>query len=84
MRRESGCAVCLPRCPSSSLVNNALTHGDAHCSVRVRTRGRRDMVALSVHNTGSPIPPDLQPRLFEPLKRGDPKDRPRAPEPEHH
>jgi len=58
----------------TNLVNNALTHGDAHCSVRVRTRGRRDMVALSVHNTGSPIPHELLPRLFEPLKRGDPKD----------
>jgi signal transduction histidine kinase len=32
------------------------------------------MVALSVHNTGSPIPHELLPRLFEPLKRGDPKD----------
>jgi PAS domain S-box-containing protein len=57
-----------------NLVNNALTYSEAHCAVRVSTRGRRDMVALSVHNTGKPIPTGLLPRLFEPLKRGESKD----------
>ncbi len=58
----------------TNLVNNALTYSSAHCAVRVRTRGRRDMVALSVHNTGTPIPPEVLPRLFEPLERGETKD----------
>jgi PAS domain S-box-containing protein len=58
----------------TNLVNNALTYGDAHCAVRVRTRGRPNTVALSVHNAGPPIPSELLPRLFEPLKRGEPRE----------
>ncbi|HEX8702334.1 MAG TPA: sensor histidine kinase [Myxococcaceae bacterium] len=55
-------------------MNNALSYSEPHCAVRVRTRGKRDTVALSVHNVGAPIPAELLPRIFEPLKRGEPKD----------
>jgi PAS domain S-box-containing protein len=58
----------------TNLVNNALTYSEEHCAVRVRTRGRREVVALSVHNTGAPIPAELLPRLFQPLKRGESTD----------
>jgi signal transduction histidine kinase len=58
----------------TNLVNNALTYSAEHCAVRVRTRGRRDTVALAVHNTGTPIPPELLPRLFLPFKRGEATD----------
>ncbi|WP_224247515.1 sensor histidine kinase [Hyalangium gracile] len=55
----------------TNLVNNALTYGDEHCAVRVRTHGWRDSVVLSVHNMGAPIPPELIGQLFQPLKRGE-------------
>jgi PAS domain S-box-containing protein len=54
----------------TNLVNNALTYSPSHCPVRVRTRGERDFVIISVHNDGDPIPVELLPRLFQPLKRG--------------
>ncbi|MBN1206703.1 MAG: PAS domain S-box protein [Myxococcaceae bacterium] len=56
-----------------NLMNNALTYGDAHGAVRVRTDGLPDAVVLSVHNMGKPIPAELMSRIFEPLKRGESK-----------
>ncbi|MFB1482379.1 PAS domain S-box protein [Corallococcus sp. RDP092CA] len=53
----------------TNLVNNALAYGDAFCPVRVRLRAHRDSVTLAVRNRGRPIPPELMPHLFEPLKR---------------
>ncbi|MDY7225964.1 sensor histidine kinase [Hyalangium rubrum] len=55
----------------TNLVNNALTYGPQHCAVRIRTQGRKDAVTLSVHNLGAPIPTEMLPRLFQPLKRGE-------------
>jgi PAS domain S-box-containing protein len=57
----------------TNLVNNALTYSEESSPVRVRTQGQPDAVELSVHNTGKPIPPELMPQLFQPLKRGDGK-----------
>ncbi|WP_224363541.1 PAS domain-containing sensor histidine kinase [Hyalangium versicolor] len=57
----------------TNLVNNALTYGDEHCAVRVRTHGWADTVVLSVHNMGRPIPRELMGQLFQPLKRGEGK-----------
>lgn len=54
----------------TNLVNNAITYGDEHCAVRVRTEGRPDAVALSIHNEGAPIPAEMMPHLFHPLRRG--------------
>ncbi|WP_375761686.1 ATP-binding protein [Corallococcus exercitus] len=53
-----------------NLLGNALSYGDKAAPIRVHTRGESDSAVLEVHNTGAPIPPDLLPRLFEPLERG--------------
>ncbi|QSQ11430.1 PAS domain-containing protein [Myxococcus landrumensis] len=61
----------------TNLVNNALSYSPNECPVLVRTHGTHDAVTLSVHNMGVPIPAELLPRLFEPMKRAerrDPKD----------
>ncbi|MCY1030480.1 PAS domain S-box protein [Corallococcus sp. BB11-1] len=62
----------------TNLVNNALAYGDAHCPVRVRLRGQTGTVTLAVHNQGRPIPQDLMPHLFEPLKRAEAREGNRA------
>ncbi|WP_223646494.1 PAS domain-containing sensor histidine kinase [Corallococcus sp. EGB] len=58
----------------TNLVNNALAYGDAFSPVRVRLRSQQDTVTLAVRNLGRPIPPELMPRLFEPLKRAEARD----------
>ncbi|RKG88309.1 PAS domain-containing sensor histidine kinase [Corallococcus terminator] len=55
----------------TNLVNNALAYGDALCPVRVRLRGQAGVVTLAVNNQGRPIPQNLMPHLFEPLKRAE-------------
>ncbi len=57
----------------TNLVNNALSYSPERCVVRVRTRGLRDSVVLSVHNQGEPIDPEQRLRLFEPMKRPERK-----------
>ena len=57
----------------TNLVNNALTYGDEHSPVRVHTVGRPDAVVLSIHNQGAPIPTEMMPQLFQPLRRGSGK-----------
>ena len=54
----------------TNLVTNALAYSPAGTPVRVETRGEDGTVLLRVHNTGKPIPPELLPRLFEPMTRG--------------
>ncbi|ADO69962.1 sensor histidine kinase [Stigmatella aurantiaca] len=54
----------------TNLMNNALTYSPNHCPVQVRTRGERDSVVISIHNDGEPIPAEVLPKLFQPLKRG--------------
>ena len=39
--------------------------------MHIETRGEPDALVLSVHNLGPPIPPDVLPRLFQPLQRGE-------------
>lgn len=63
----------------SNLMGNAIQHGlpEGPITLSVTSRGRPSevpgqpgsSVALSVHNEGVPIPPDLLPTIFEPLKR---------------
>jgi signal transduction histidine kinase len=53
-----------------NLVNNALTYGPAEAPVRVSSLGEEGWVELAVHNEGPPIPEELRPHLFEPLRRG--------------
>jgi signal transduction histidine kinase len=61
----------------SNLLGNALQYSPPETPVRVVSRGVADGVVLEVHNEGPPIPPEQQPRIFEPLERGleRPEDR---------
>ena len=61
----------------SNLLGNALQYSPPDTTVRVASRGLEDAVVLEVHNQGAPIPPEQQPRIFEPLERGAerPEDR---------
>jgi sigma-B regulation protein RsbU (phosphoserine phosphatase) len=52
-----------------NLVSNAVAYGDPARPITITTRGG-PCPELRVHNTGAPIPGDLQPRLFEPMTRG--------------
>jgi signal transduction histidine kinase len=53
----------------SNLVGNAIQHG-AGSAVRVAVRDVGSHVVAEVHNGGPPIPPALQPNLFDPFRRG--------------
>ncbi len=53
-----------------NLVTNALKYGQLKPEVVIRTRGQEDEVVLGVHNKGAPIPPDLLPVVFEPMRQG--------------
>lgn len=55
----------------TNLVENAVKYSPDRSAVRVTLRGERDAVVLCVHNDGPPIPPELLPKIFEPLQRGD-------------
>jgi signal transduction histidine kinase len=52
----------------SNLVGNATRYGHGSASVAVVRDG--DHVAISVHNDGPPIAPELLPAIFEPFSRG--------------
>ncbi len=52
----------------SNLVGNALEQGTGPIRVQVDDGGA-DVVVLSIHNDGPPIPPDVIPTLFEPYRR---------------
>lgn len=54
----------------TNLVNNALSYSPPETPVRVSLSGTPDTAVVEVHNCGSPIPPLLIPKLFEPLHRG--------------
>jgi PAS domain S-box-containing protein len=54
----------------TNLLNNALTYSPPDTRVRVETRGEDGSFLLRVHNEGRPIPPELLPRIFEPMMRG--------------
>ncbi|MCP3098233.1 PAS domain S-box protein [Myxococcus sp. K15C18031901] len=55
----------------TNLVSNAINYSPEPCPVLVRTHGTRGAVSLCVHNMGAPIPAELVPRLFEPMKRAE-------------
>jgi PAS domain S-box-containing protein len=55
----------------SNLIGNAIHHGDRSKPVVVRTQVDDELVTVSVHNVGQPIPAELQPKLFDPFRRGD-------------
>ena len=53
-----------------NLLSNALHYSPVDSPVHVETRGEADALVLTVHNGGAPIPPELMPRLFQPMQRG--------------
>lgn len=53
----------------TNLLGNASTYGEG-APVSVRIVGDEAQVTLHVHNQGEPIPAELVPELFEPLRRG--------------
>jgi PAS domain S-box-containing protein len=54
----------------SNLIGNSVQHGVDPITVSVRDAG--DLVVVTIHNGGPPIPPATLPRLFEPFQRGAP------------
>ncbi len=54
----------------SNLVGNALKYSPADTPVRVESHGLADGMCVRVHNAGTPISPEVLPRIFEPLQRG--------------
>jgi signal transduction histidine kinase len=54
----------------SNLIANALAYGSSDSPVTVRVEPRDEEVLVSVHNEGTPIPPDAIGHLFEPFWRG--------------
>jgi PAS domain S-box-containing protein len=61
----------------SNLVGNAIQHGD-ESPVHVRLSAEPERVLLEIQNRGPTIPADLQPRLFDPFRRGGSSDRRKA------
>ncbi|RKH11946.1 PAS domain S-box protein [Corallococcus sp. CA053C] len=54
----------------SNILGNALKYSPEDTPVRVESRGEPNTLVVRVHNGGTPIHPDLLPRIFEPLQRG--------------
>jgi signal transduction histidine kinase len=52
----------------SNLVGNAIQHGDG-TPITLTAQDEGQSVTLAIHNGGQPIPPDVLPRIFEPLTR---------------
>jgi len=59
----------------SNLVGNAILHGDPSTPITVRTRIENDLVTVTVHNDGEPIPAEIQAKLFDPFRRGERESR---------
>lgn len=57
-----------------NLVGNACTHGAPDTPVSIATEGADDLIRISVSNQGSPIAPEQQARIFEPMVRGATSD----------
>ncbi len=55
-----------------NLLRNALVHGDPQAPVTVGLAEAGHGLEVSVQNEGPPIPPDLLPVLFEPMRQGTP------------
>ena len=53
----------------SNLIGNALQHGATDKPVELTIAAEESTVILSVHNEGSPIPPEMLTTIFDPLMR---------------
>jgi sigma-B regulation protein RsbU (phosphoserine phosphatase) len=54
----------------SNLVSNAVAYGRPGIAISVTSTREAQGLAVRVHNWGTPIPPDLVGKLFEPMVRG--------------
>ncbi len=54
----------------SNLVSNAIKYGMPDRPIDVSLRAERTEVILTVHNEGTPIAPEVLPRVFDPMQRG--------------
>lgn len=52
-----------------NLLSNAVHYSPAGTAVSVRVRSEEGVGVIAVHNWGEPIPPELLPAVFEPLRR---------------
>jgi sigma-B regulation protein RsbU (phosphoserine phosphatase) len=55
----------------TNLTTNALTYGQPDLVVTVRSGVAQSQCVIEVHNSGPPIPQELVPHVFEPLRRGE-------------
>jgi signal transduction histidine kinase len=55
----------------TNLASNALTYGRPDNPVIIASRVADDELVIEVHNDGTPIPSELLPYIFEPLRRGE-------------
>lgn len=53
----------------SNLLANAVLHGDSAMPIAVTAREEDGTLSISVENGGTPIPPDIRDKLFEPFSR---------------
>jgi signal transduction histidine kinase len=63
----------------SNLVSNAVQHGDRDKPITLSAQGDQQSLVVRVHNHGEPVPERLLDRIFEPMVRGDERDRGKAP-----
>jgi signal transduction histidine kinase len=56
----------------SNLISNAVHHGNKRSPVSVSVESAQSEVVFSVHNEGPPIPKEVLPTIFQPLKRYTP------------
>lgn len=56
----------------SNLISNALQHGDRHMPVTVTLTQADEALVFSVHNSGTPIPDEILPFIFNPMGRYSP------------
>jgi signal transduction histidine kinase len=59
----------------SNVVGNAVEYAAPQTAVVVRARGTADEVVIEIENEGAEIPPDRLPFLFEPFRRGKPREK---------
>jgi sigma-B regulation protein RsbU (phosphoserine phosphatase) len=55
----------------TNLGNNAIAYGQPSAPILITSTATTDELVVEVHNEGIPIPPDLLPQIFAPLKRGE-------------
>jgi PAS domain S-box-containing protein len=59
----------------SNLIGNAILYGEPSIPIVIRGQLEGPVVNVSVHNHGQPIPAELQPKLFDPFRRGERESR---------